>query len=419
MAARRRDLLSGLATGLSLGIAGVAMPGGRSAQAGTPPRPPDNKSLVIGALFPLSGPLAAQGNECLRGVQLATDLCNAGGGLLGRQVSLALGDASDPDRAVAEARRLISDKQPALIFGTGESMLSLGASEASEGSGVPYWELTGTMPAITTRGFHYLLRLCDTEAGVADRCLEAIATVIASALQRPADKLSVALLYADDTPGSAVQPLIAAAAHRHGVSPPMSIAYQPGAADFGALAERLAVMKPDILIHHGLAEGVVLLFTALAARDWRPQVLIGISAAYGSMETAAMVGPGFDGTLAVGVVPYGVDARLAPDAGMVGTLYEQNFGASPRSGLSFSHFAGAGLCFDILRLAKSADKDKVLAVVRGIALARGSLANGWGALFGQDGQNLRAFSCLSQWQKGKQVALLPKDGAAGAFRLRT
>lgn len=418
MAARRRDLLSGMATGLGLGIAGVAMPRGSHALAGTPPRLPDKKSLVIGALFPLSGPLAALGNECLRGVQLATDLCNAGGGLLGRNVSLALGDASDPDRAVAEARRLISDKQPALIFGTGDSMLSLGASEVSEGSGVPYWELTGTMPAITTRSFHYLLRLCDTEAGVAECSQEAIATVIASALRRPAAQLSVALLYADDSPGSALQPLIAAAAHRRGLNPPMSIAYQPGAADFGALAERLAVMQPDVLIHNGLAEEVVLLFTALAARDWRPPVLIGVSAAYGSTETAAMVGPGFEGTLTVGVVPYGVDARLAPNAGMVATLYEQNFGASPRSGLSFSHFAGAGLCFDILGLAKSADKDKVLAVVRGITLARGTLANGWGAMFGQDGQNLRAFSCLSQWQKGQQVALLPKDGAAGALRLR-
>lgn len=419
MAARRRELLGGVAAGLGLGLAGVLGPQGSAALAGTPPRPTDKKSLVIGALFPLSGPLAALGNECLRGVQLATDLCNAGGGLLGRQVTLALGDASDPDRAVAEARRLISDKQPALIFGTGDSMLSLGASEASEGSGVPYWELTGTMPAITTRGFHYLLRLCDTEAGVADRCLEAVATVVASALQREASSLSVALLYADDNPGSALQPLIIAAAHRRSLAPPTSIAYQPGAADFGALAERLAVMKPDVLIHHGLAEEVVLLLSALAARSWRPPVLIGVSAAYSSTETAAMVGPAFEGTLTVGVVPYGVDARLAPDAGMVGTLYEQTFGASPRSGLSFSHFAGAGLCFDTLRLAKSADKDKVLSVIRGIALARGSLANGWGALFGQDGQNVRAFSCLSQWQKGKQVALLPKEGAAGALRLRT
>lgn len=414
MAARRRELLGGMAAGI--GLAGAALARGRAAQAGTPPRAPERKTLVVGALFPLTGPLAAQGNECLRGVQLATDLCNAGGGLLGREVVLALGDAADADRAVSEARRLISEKQPALIFGTGDSTLSLGASEASEGSGVPYWELTGTMPAITTRGFHYLLRLCDTASGIADRSLEAVATVVASGLKRSPEALSTAFLYADDAAGSALDPLIAAAARARHLSAPTSIAYQPGAADFNALVARLAVMKPEVLIHHGLAEEVVLLFTALAAHRWRPRVLIGVSAAYGSTETAAMVGPAFEGTLAVGVVPFAVDARLAPDAGMIETLYEQNFGASPRSGLSFSHFAGAGLCFDILRLAKSADKDKVLSVVRGIALARGAMANGWGALFGPDGQNLRAFSALAQWQKGKPVALLPKEGAASIFR---
>jgi branched-chain amino acid transport system substrate-binding protein len=101
---------------------------------------------------------------------------------------------------------------------------------------------------------------------------------------------------------------------------------------------------------------------------------------------------------------------------MIALLYEQRFGASPRSGLSLSHFAGAALCFDVLRRAGSADKDKTLAVARSMSLDRGDLANGWGALFGAGGQNLRAFSALSQWQNGEAVTLLPAEGAAGRYR---
>ena len=408
MAARRREILAG--TVASLGLAAGKPFAARAAGAthAAAARPP----LVIGALFPMTGALAAQGNECLRGVQIATELCNAGGGLLGRPVSLALGDAADPDRAVAEARRLIAGKAPALILGTGASELSLGASEASEGSGIPYWELTATLPSVTSRGFHYLLRVCDIATDTADCLREALGRIIAPALHKPVASVSVALLYADDAGGSALQGLVQAASSRHAMAPPMSIAYQTGAADFNALAERLAVLRPEVLIHHGSAEDVVLLHTALAKRAWRPRALIGVSAPYGSSETAEMVGPAFEGTLAVGVVPFGVKARLAPDAAMVATLYEQRFGASPRSGLSLSHFAGTALCFDVLRLAKSADKDKVLGVVHGLALARGSLANGWGAQFGKDGQNLRAFAALSQWQGGKLVTLLPGAGAA-------
>jgi branched-chain amino acid transport system substrate-binding protein len=419
MAGTRRNLLGGLGMGLGLNLASAVVPDwSLGAHAGTLARTPEIKGLVFGALFPATGPLASEGDECLRGVQLATDLCNAGGGLFGHPVTLALGDAADPDRAVSEARRLISDAQPTLIFGTGDSSLSLGASEASEGSGVPYWELTATMPSITARGFHYLLRICDIETGIAERCFEAAATVIAPALHQEPAALSTALLYADDGPGSALIPLATAAAHRRGMAPPVTIAYQPDGPDFVALCARLAALKPEILIHHGSSEDVVLLHSGLASLGWRPRVLIGATAAYGSSETATMIGPAFDGTLAVGVVPYAIDARLAPEAAMIALLYEQRFGASPRSGLSLSHFAGAALCFDILRQTGSPDKDKVLGVARSIALARGTLANGWGVLFGAGGQNQRAFSCLSQWQNGKAIALLPQTGATGQYRPR-
>jgi branched-chain amino acid transport system substrate-binding protein len=415
MAARRRDLLSGLGIGCSLVALGPGRSGG--ALAATPSRPPpEDKTLSVAALFPATGPLAALGNECLRGVQLATDLCNEGGGLFGRQIVLSLGDASDPDRAVSEARRLISDAQPVLMLGTGDSALSLGASEVSEGSAIPFWELTATMPSITARGFHYLLRVCEIETGIAARCIEAAASVVAPALSRPPSSLSLVLLYADDGPGSALVPLVMAGAQRSGMAPPETIAYQPDSADFTTVAARLAAMKTDIVIHHGSTEEAVLFFEALATQPWRPAAVIGATAAYGSSETAAMIGPSFDGTLAVDVVPYSAAARLAPEAEMIALLYEQRFGARPRSGLSLSHFAGAALCFDVLRRAGSPDKDKVLGVARGMLLDRGDLANGWGAQFGSGGQNLRAFSCLSQWQNGQAVALLPREGAAGRYR---
>jgi len=413
MAARRRDILGGLGLGLAASLAPAQWDAALAANAR---QPADDKTLPVGALFPATGPLAMLGDECLRGVQLATDLCNEGGGLFGRQIVLALGDASDPDRAVSEARRLISDAQPVLILGTGDSALSLGASEVSEGSAIPYWELTATMPSITARGFHYLLRVCDIETGIAARCIEAAASVVAPALARPPGGLSVVLLYADDSTGSTLVPLVMASAHRRGMAPPVTIAYQPDGANFGALAARLAAMKPDVVIHHGSSEEVVLFFEGLATQRWRPAALIGTTAAYGSSETAAMIGPSFDGTLAVGVVPYSADARLAPEAAMIALLYEQRFGAKPRSGISLSHFAGAALCFDVLRRAGSPDKDKLLGVARGMQLDRGGLANGWGALFGTGGQNERAFSCLSQWQNGQAVALLPAAGAAGRYR---
>jgi len=166
-------------------------------------------------------------------------------------------------------------------------------------------------------------------------------------------------------------------------------------------------MKPDVVIHRGSSDEVVLLFEGLATQRWRPAALIGTTAPYGSSETAAMIGPSFDGTLAVGVVPYSADARLAPEASMIALLYEQRFGGQPRSGFSLSHFAGAALCFDVLRRAGSTDNDKVLSVARSLQLERGDLANGWGAQFGAGGQNLRAFPVFRNGRMGKPWRCCP------------
>jgi branched-chain amino acid transport system substrate-binding protein len=416
MSGGRRDLLAAL--GLAgLGLASPLVPdiGEARAENTSRPAPSGTPPLVLGALFPATGPLAAHGDECLRGVVLAAEACNQTGGVFGRQVTLVTGDAADPDRAVSEARRLIIDAQPALIFGTGDSALSLGASEASEGSGVPYWELTGTMPAITTRGFHYLLRVCESEADIVERCLEAATDLVAPALHLPLDRLTIVLLYADSGTGGALATLATVAARKRKLPSPVAIAYQADGVDFSDIAQRLQSMKPDIVVHHGSAEEVVLLYRSLEALHWKPGRIIGTTPPYAMSETAAMIGPAFDGALAVSVPPYRVGPHLAPRAAAIGRAYEQRFGASPRSGYSLSHFAGAALCLEALRRAGSADKDKVLAVVRALDLAQGGLANGWGGVFGMGGENTRAFACALQWQNGVAIPLLPRAAAAGQY----
>jgi branched-chain amino acid transport system substrate-binding protein len=266
MSGGRRALLAGL------GLSGLGVPfGGASvAWAAKSRQPAPDASVTIGTLFPATGPLAAHGDECLRGVILATEACNRAGGLFGRPVTLVSGDASDPDQAVAEARRLIAESQPALLLGTGDSALSLGASEASEGSGVPYWELSATTPAITTRGFRYLLRVCEPEASIADGCLDAALDLVAPSLRqgpaRPkAAPITIVMLYADSASGNALVALVAVAAHRRGLPTLMSIAYQPDAVDFSGIAARLHAIKPDVVIHHGSSEEVVLLHRSLAS----------------------------------------------------------------------------------------------------------------------------------------------------------
>ncbi|MFC7612259.1 ABC transporter substrate-binding protein [Teichococcus aestuarii] len=98
----------GLLAGLGIGL------GAGAAQA----------EIRLGALYPFSGELAVLGDESWRGLELAVEERNAAGGIKGEKITLVRGDAVDNNRAVAEARRLISVAQVKAIFGTYSSARS-------------------------------------------------------------------------------------------------------------------------------------------------------------------------------------------------------------------------------------------------------------------------------------------------------
>ena len=95
----RRQLLGGAAALVPIGLLAPAR-----AQVPQPAPPPAPGELRFGALFPLSGPLALPGDECFRGLELATEERNAAGGvaLLRRHLDPAgassPGSASGPER---------------------------------------------------------------------------------------------------------------------------------------------------------------------------------------------------------------------------------------------------------------------------------------------------------------------------------
>jgi hypothetical protein len=103
----------------------------RPALAQAPPE------LRLGAVFPLSGPLALLGDESFRGVELAVEERNAGGGVLGRPLRLIRADAPDDVAAAAETRRLVAGQdRVAAIFGSVSSAVALPGSQVAEAAGV-------------------------------------------------------------------------------------------------------------------------------------------------------------------------------------------------------------------------------------------------------------------------------------------
>ncbi len=115
----------------------------------------------LGALFPLTGNLSVLGTEALAGAEVAVEMANERGGVLGRRVALVTADATSPANATNEARRLITREGLRFLLGTYGSSISLAIAAAANQFRAVYWENSAVADDLTARGHRYVFRLND------------------------------------------------------------------------------------------------------------------------------------------------------------------------------------------------------------------------------------------------------------------
>lgn len=80
----------------------------------------------LGAVLPLTGRYTTYGRSLERGALIAAELVNKEGGVQGRRLEVLVRDsASDPERAAAEFKALVSKERVAAVVGGGTSAEAL------------------------------------------------------------------------------------------------------------------------------------------------------------------------------------------------------------------------------------------------------------------------------------------------------
>ena len=106
--------------------------------------------ITIGLVAPLTGPVAAYGDQVKNGAQTAVDVINKNGGVLGEKLVLKLADdAGDPKQGVSSANLLIGEKVK-FVVGPVTSCVAMAVSDVLAESGVVMVTPTATSPALTT-----------------------------------------------------------------------------------------------------------------------------------------------------------------------------------------------------------------------------------------------------------------------------
>lgn len=373
--------------------------------------------LRLGAIFPLSGPLALLGDESFRGVEMAVEERNRAGGVLGRPLRLVRADAPDEAAAAAEARKLVATgaDRVAAVFGSYATAIALPASQVAEAAGLPYFELGAVGDAVVERGFRGVFRASPRASDLATTAIGGVIEAIAPALGTPPERLRLAIAHEEGPGAEAVGTAQESLARARGLTLTERMPYAPRGGDFASLVQRLRGQEAEVVLHTGGPGDELLLFRAMRDAGWRPRMLIGTVGGYGMGETARSLGDALSGTMVTDLAGFEVNERHAPGARAFAEAYLRRYGAEPRSSHGLAACVGARLFLEALHRAGSPERDRIRTAVLALDVAEASTAAGWGGRFDDKGQNLRATPLLCQWQgAGNGLKLVAVQPAAAA-----
>lgn len=265
-----------------------------------------DEPIQIGISLPLTGDFADPGVGIQRGYEVWAEDVNEAGGLLGRQVELTiLDDASDPDRAVADYERLITQDNVDLVFGPFSSRLVIPTSAVAEREGMLFVEPAGASPEVFSRGLEYLFYAAPATA---DRHGDLVAEFI---LGLPEDERPQTVAYTklDDPFAKPIAEGVQAQLEEAGIETVLDETYPPEQTNFQPLAAQIADADPDVLIAGTLDVDSVGLVRALKEQGYQPDLI---------MMSTGPTTPDFDEEVG------GADGVLAPVGWSIEADFESN-----------------------------------------------------------------------------------------------
>ena len=264
--------------------------------------------IKLGVAGPLSGSNAAFGAQLRQGVDQAVEDINAAGGVLGKKLSLSVGDdAADPKQGRNVANKFVGDGVT-WVVGHFNSGVTMPASETYNENAIIDITPASTNPQITERGYPFMFRTCgrdDQQGAVAGKYL--VDNMKGKKIAIVQDKTTYGKGLADETKK---------ALNAGGVREVLYEALNVGEKDYSAIVSKIKASGADLVYFGGYHTEAGLLVRQMRDQGVQAPLMGGDGIA--SEEYAAIAGPGADGTL----MTFPPDPRLRPEAADVVKKFE-------------------------------------------------------------------------------------------------
>ena len=397
---------------------------GGAAVAGFPlPLRAQPKTFKIGAVHPVTGPLAEPGQACRLGAQMAVDAVNAAGGIKGKggmRLELIVGDTQTrPENGRVEAERVVNQGAQMLLgsfdSGSTNSMVSV-----AQQRGVPFLidiaaadPITANVARSVKEGqqkVQYVYRNFPTGSGFGRRAVQYFTEIFAEAKVTPK---RVALMYCNDLFGQN-QSRGFLAAYRAArpawqILEDDVIAWPEPPSDLSTEVSKLKSLKPDVIAPIPRPASAQLLLPEI--RKQRVDALGIVSpGGPGLYEAGQLAALKEDLEYVMASVPWANFKN--PMTTAVAEEYRKRSGGKTFDTNSGYSYDAVFVVADVLeRAATLDDPDAIVDALRKTDYTGGLMQYGGPVVFNEVGDNPNAIPTMIQILKQKPVAVWPKEAA--------
>src|SRR3978361_619116 len=266
------------------------------------PASAQDKTVKIGAVFPLSGNAASAGVPAKAAIETALDIINnahpelgnfplaknAGlAGLGGAKVEVVFADnQGSPATGQNQTLRLITEEKVVALTGAYKSGITLTARAMAEKYGIPFINGESVAANLTERGFKWFFRVTPVAADFAKIYYEFLRDMKAAGIKTD----SVALVHDNTEYGTSVSSVITSVFKDNGQSIALDIAYAVNATDVQSQILQLKEKKPDVVIMIAYASDAILYAKTMQALDYKPPMIIADDSGYSDPSFIKAVG---------------------------------------------------------------------------------------------------------------------------------
>jgi branched-chain amino acid transport system substrate-binding protein len=392
------------------------------AMAAAPP-----KDVVIGVMYPLSGPVAQVGLDCANAVKLAVDIVNGKYelnlplgktegllGLAGAKIRAVIVDnQGKPDVGHSEAERLITQEKVTALFGAYYSSVTATASQVAERYGVPFFNAESSSPGLTERGFKWFFRSSPHDGHFSQAMFEFMRDL---EKRRGVKIKTLGIMHEDTLFGADSAKVQEELAKKSGYDVAVKMAYRAKTTNLDAEVGKLKAANPDVFLPTSSTSDAIVFVKTAKNLDYNPKLLIAQNAGWTDPSFLTEVGRDAEGHITR--APFALDlAAKKPMIREVNELFKKlrdNTSGRDIWDVPARAFTGFLVLADAINRARSTSPEEIRKALAATNIPAEQLIMPWsGIKFDEKGQNTGVRAILQQVQKGAYVTIYPFELAAG------